>query len=113
MRLQNKFVGISNRFRFAIKVGAMAVVTSYFIFQAISGKNGIISYTSVKKQVSEHKEILEVTKNKETMLEKNVRLLSNNFLDLDLLEERCRIALNYAFPDDIIINESGLYSSEM
>jgi cell division protein FtsB len=113
MRLQKKFVGISNRFRLSIKIGSMLVATLYFIFQAISGKNGIISYTSIKKQILKHEKALEIAKNKETMLERNVRLLGNNFLDIDLLEERCRMILNYAFPDDVIVNESGLYSSEM
>jgi cell division protein FtsB len=113
MKLQNKFVGVSNRLKLVIKIGSVLIATLYFVSQAIGGKNGVMSYIVVKKQVIERKKKLEIIKNEEISLERNVRLLSSSFLDMDLLEERCRVVLNYAFPDDIIINESGLYSSEM
>ncbi|MDR2075293.1 MAG: septum formation initiator family protein [Holosporales bacterium] len=113
MKLQSKFVGVSNRLKLIIKIGSILIAALYFVSQAIGGKNGIMSYIVVKKQVIERKKNLENIKNKEISLERNVHLLSSSFLDMDLLEERCRIILNYAFPNDIIINESGLYSSEM
>ncbi len=36
-------------------------------------------------------------------MERRVTLLSNTSLDLDMLEERARVMLNYAHPDDLII----------
>lgn len=36
-------------------------------------------------------------------MERRVTLLSNTSLDLDMLEERARIMLNYAHPDDLVI----------
>ncbi len=36
-------------------------------------------------------------------MEQRVALLSNSSLDLDMLEERARVMLNFAHPDDRII----------
>ncbi len=81
----------------------------YFIFHAINGENGARSYILIKKQVASKTARLTQLKAEENKLERNVKLLNNKSLDLDLLEERCRIVLNYAFPNDIIINESSIY----
>jgi cell division protein FtsB len=36
-------------------------------------------------------------------MEQRVALLSNTSLDLDMLEERARVMLNFAHPDDLVI----------
>jgi cell division protein FtsB len=56
-------------------------------------KRQIITQTEKLKNLEENLEILK----------KHVTLLSNNSLDLDLLEERCRIILNYCDSEDVIL----------
>jgi cell division protein FtsB len=109
MRFLNNFVGIHNRLKLAIRIGIILISIMYFVYQAINGENGIISYVAISKKVIEKKQALELAKKREISLEKDVHLLSNNFLDLDLLEERSRIVLNYALTDDTIISEKELY----
>jgi cell division protein FtsB len=82
---------------------------SYFIFHTINGNNGARSYFIIKKQIATQQKKLDFLTEKEKKLEKEVRLLGNKVIDLDLLEERCRIVLGYAFPNDIIFNGSTIY----
>lgn len=67
------------------------------------GKNGLISYVSLKKKLAIQAEQVLVMKCEKCALQKNIDLLSNNSIDLDLLEERGRVVLNYAFADEAIV----------
>lgn len=109
MRLYNSFVGIPHKIKLATKFFFILVILFYFIFHAINGKNGMRYYVTVKKQVAEQSELLNKLKSQKESLEKKISLLGNKALDLDMLEERCRIVLNYAMSDDIIIKESTIY----
>lgn len=110
MKSHISFVGIPNRVKFAIKIFLVLASLIYFAFHTINGENGARSYFIIKKQVTAKKNILEKLKQKEISLINNVNLLSPQGIDPDLLEERCRTILNYAFEDDIIIDESSVYT---
>lgn len=75
----------------------------YFIYQALTGNNGYKSYLSIKQQVITKQEELDNLKSQLKEIKNKVELLSNNSLDLDMLEERCRAILNYSYPNEIII----------
>jgi cell division protein FtsB len=48
-------------------------------------------------------EELELLQDRCSTLSRNVGLLSSGSLDLDLLEERCMVVLNYCYPGDVVV----------
>lgn len=90
---------------FAI-VGSMLCV--YFAYHAISGERGLIRLISLKQEISKARRISESFKMQKTQLEKKVKLLSSESLDLDLLEERSRVVLNMAGEDEYIILDNEI-----
>jgi cell division protein FtsB len=67
-----------------------------------------VSYVAIKKQVSNRTSVLQKKAEELKTLKRQVELLSNKSLDLDFLEERCRIVLNYCYPDDLIIKDKAI-----
>ncbi len=104
----NNFVGVSNNVKLIYKLSAIVTVFAYFLFHAITGENGLLSYVKMKKQVEQQVENLDSIEQELESIKRNVTLLSNKSLDLDLLEERCRIILNYSDPNDSIIREKSI-----
>ena len=102
-----KFVGISNNKKTFVRIALIAVALLYFGYQAVSGENGFLSYIRTKKLVAERQEVLDRVMTEFLSLERNVNLLSDVNLDLDLLEERCRIILNYSKAGDFIIKDAN------
>ena len=104
----NNFVGISNNIKSIIKMSAIAIALAYFIFHAVSGENGLVSYVRTKKLVSVQEEkLLKISEELES-LKRNTELLSDKTLDLDILEERCRIILNYSEHGDKIVRTKSI-----
>ncbi len=101
----NGFVGISNNIKTVVKMGTIVVALFYFIYHAISGENGFLSYVKTKKLILENQLILDKLEQEFKVIERNVKLLSSENLDLDLLEERCRTILNLSKKDEYIILE--------
>ncbi|MDR3031137.1 MAG: septum formation initiator family protein [Holosporales bacterium] len=112
MNIYRGFVGVSNNLKLALELFVIFLVFFYFIFHAITGENGLFSYLIVKKKVNETSVKLENLTRERLYLENNVRLLSRQTLDLDILEERCRIILNYAYPNEIIVKRKTIISNE-
>lgn len=80
----------------------------YFLFYTINGERGIIKYLYLKSEITQARSISDKYKQQKQTLEDKVRLLSSSSLDLDLLEERARVVLNFASQDDFIILDSSL-----
>lgn len=99
------FVGVSNGIKTTVKMSMIALALAYFGYHAISGENGFLSYMRIKKQYLMQSEILIDLKEKFCNMERDVKLISDKSLDIDLLEERCRIVLNYSDANDCIIKE--------
>jgi len=108
MGLYTGFVGMHNNIKLVCKIVFLVATLSYFTFHAISGENGFISYISIKQKVKEKSSKLDLQKSERDYLQKRVELLGNKSLDLDLLEERCRIVLSYCYEDEIIIREKSI-----
>ena len=99
------YKGVRSIYRILIFVG----ILFYFIYQALTGNNGYKSYLIIKQQVVTKQKELDSLKKQLNELKKNVDLLSSKSLNLDILEERCRIILNYSYPNDIIIRSKTIY----
>lgn len=111
MKIYSHFVGTSNNIKLIYKISFIIVVFSYFLFHAINGENGLISYVKIKQQVIEKAETLKNLQSNLIGLQKRVDLLSNKTLDLDILEERSRIVLNYCYPEEIVVREKNIIAN--
>ncbi len=80
-----------------------ACVAGYFIYHAVQGDRGILAWLRVNQQLETAQQELAASAAERGALEQRVALLSNSSLDLDMLEERARIMLNFSDPDDLVI----------
>jgi cell division protein FtsB len=98
---------VSREFRRRLKSLAAqllgACVAGYFIYHAVQGDRGILAWLRVNQQLDAAQEELARSAANRAALEQRVSLISNSSLDLDMLEERARIMLNFSDPDDIVI----------
>jgi cell division protein FtsB len=103
--LFGRFVGLPNSVKLAYRVAFVVMAFVYLVFHSITGENGLMSYVEIREQVEEREKVLEGKLLKLNFLKRSVELLGNNSLDLDILEERCRVVLNYCYPGDIVIRD--------
>jgi cell division protein FtsB len=80
-----------------------ACLAGYFVYHAVQGDRGIIAWMQINQQIKAADAELAQTEAARAAMEQRVALLSNSSLDLDMLEERSRIMLNFAHPDDLVI----------
>lgn len=106
----NSFVGISNAVKTVGKMTIIVMVVAYFLFHAINGENGLLAYVKTRKLLGEQSVQLEMLQTDLDILKRDVELLSNSSIDLDLLEERCRIILNYSYPEDYVVRTKTVLS---
>ena len=95
--------------RVVYKVFLFIAILFYFVYQALTGANGYKSYLVIKQQVITRQNELDKLKCQLNELKQKVDLLSDNALDLDILEERCRAILNYSYSSDIIIRSKSVF----
>lgn len=84
-----------------------ACLSAYFVFHAIHGDRGILAWLRLNQELKAATAEAVQAADDRAAMERRVTLLSNNSLDLDMLEERARVMLNYAHPDDLIIFLNG------
>jgi cell division protein FtsB len=80
-----------------------ACLSAYFVFHAVHGDRGILAWLRLNQELKVATAQAEAASAERAAMERRVTLLSNSSLDLDMLEERARVMLNYAHPDDLII----------
>jgi cell division protein FtsB len=80
-----------------------ACLAGYFVYHAVQGDRGILAWMQVNQQIKTAQAELNKTDDAREAMEQRVALLSNTSLDLDMLEERARIMLNFSHPDDLVI----------
>ena len=78
-------------------------IVVYFIYHTIQGDRGLRAYVNLHKEVADASSTASRLNAERVNLEKHVRLLHPNSLDLDMLEERARAILNAAHNDDIVV----------
>src|SRR5437660_449708 len=84
-----------------------ACLAGYFVYHAVQGDRGIIAWMQVNQQIRVAQDELTKTDTAREAMEQRVALLSNSSLDLDMLEERARVMLNFAHPEDLVIFLNG------
>ena len=83
-----------------------AFLVAYFGYFALHGDRGLVALAHLQSQIEQGNASLEKLKAERASLERRVKGLRPDSLDLDILEERARILLNYAHPDDLVILNS-------
>src|SRR5215469_14467018 len=80
-----------------------ACLAGYFVYHAVQGDRGILAWMQVNQQIKAAQAELNQSDDAREAMEQRVALLSNSSLDLDMLEERARVMLNFSHPDDVVI----------
>jgi cell division protein FtsB len=80
-----------------------ACVFGYFAYHVVQGDRGVIAWIRLEDELKESRTTLAQLKSERESLERRVELLNTGSLDLDLLEERARLMLNFVHPDDRLL----------
>ncbi len=83
--------------------GTAIVLGLYFTFSAVQGAFGLFNRVQIEAEIvelRERRDRLDVTL---AELRNRTHRLSDDYLDLDLLDERARDVLGLARPDEIVI----------
>lgn len=81
-------------------------VVGYFAYHSVEGDRGLVAYLRLTEQIQLAKAQLQELNVERKALETRVGLLRPNQLDPDMLDERARLLLNLARPDEIIIPDA-------
>ncbi|RZI46514.1 FtsB family cell division protein [Candidatus Finniella inopinata] len=84
----------------------------YFAYHIFQGERGFFAWMRLQKKIAEDEITLSTLQSQREILERQVHLLRPDNLDPDMLEERARLILNFARPDEVIIYNEGLEASE-
>ena len=84
-----------------------ACLTAYFVYHAIHGDRGIYAWLRINQELKVANQEAAQLKTERVALERRITLLSSASLDRDMLDERARVMLNFAHPDDLIIFLNG------
>ncbi len=87
----------------AIVPGLLMLVGVYFTFTAVQGNNGLFQRIQVEAERDRLTAELARLQGQVAQMEILTRRLSDDYLDLDLLDERVRNVLGYARPDEVIL----------
>lgn len=91
---------LQKRLRHVIAPTIGACVFGYFVYHAIQGDRGIMAWLQVSQQLADSRATLAALSVEREEIQRRVALLSPSSLDPDMLDERARIMLNVAEPDD-------------
>lgn len=79
------------------------LITLYFCVHAVSGARGLKRLEQVNTEIVLASDIAKETRAEKESLQRKVRALSVESLDLDQLEESAMRVLNMGRPDDMVI----------
>ena len=85
---------------FPVVIVTMMVYFTYHIFQ---GQRGVLAWIRLDKKLKEQEITLNALTKEKEFLEKEAYLLRPDSLDLDLLEEKSLQVLNFAHPNEVVV----------
>ena len=95
------------RFRSYLPTTLLAFLIFYFGFQALTGDRGLLSLASRNETLEQKTAELGQLRTERQELETRARLLRDDHLSADLLDERARSLLGFADPKDYVIRTGG------
>ncbi|MEM6887145.1 MAG: septum formation initiator family protein [Pseudomonadota bacterium] len=78
-------------------------LAGYFTFAAVQGDYGLFRRAEIDAEANGLEEQLDVLRGDIARMDNLTRRLSDDFLDLDLLDERARVVLGMIRSDEIVI----------
>jgi cell division protein FtsB len=84
-------------------LGVMVLLGLYFTFAAVQGNYGVFRRAEVQGEARQLEQELAVLTAEVARMENLTRRLSDDFLDLDLLDEQARDVLGLIRSDEIVI----------
>ncbi|WP_410217805.1 FtsB family cell division protein [Paracoccus sp. (in: a-proteobacteria)] len=75
----------------------------YFAFAAVQGPSGILRRIQIEAETAELEAQRDALRNEVAQMQNLTRRLSDDYLDLDLLDEQAREMLGLLRPDEIIL----------
>ncbi len=78
-------------------------ITSYFVFAAVQGDYGLLRRLEIEADLRAMERQRAALEAEVARMENLTQRLSDDFLDLDLLDERARDMLGLVRPDEIVI----------
>lgn len=88
------------------RLGFLGLLIAYFSAQALTGERGLLNEQERQRELRDSRAELVRLQAQRAELQARVRGLSPEHLSVDLLEERARVVLGYAHPDDYVIRNS-------
>ena len=89
--------------RQAVKLAGTTLCALVFAYGTVQGDRGLLAYFSMSMELDRAELTYQELRETRLALERRVNLLRLDNLDLDLLEERARLLLDYVRPGDFII----------
>ena len=98
---------IRRRIRHLIAPLFWLVLTVYFGYHAVNGERGLRRYFELKQEIQLASQVAEEVALRRAEMEKKVRQLSPQSIDVDTLEESARSLLNMGQEGDYIILDTA------
>lgn len=83
-------------------------IVFYFGFHTFCGERNIYRYFSLKNEIAREQLRSAEFKRQKNDLQKKVDLLSDNSLDIDMLDERARVVLNMVSDEEFVILDEDI-----
>lgn len=80
-----------------------ALLLAYFSYHMVQGQQGVLSLMQLQTKVEKAETLHASLQSERGELEARVALLRPDNLDPDMIEERARVMLNFAHPNEIVI----------
>lgn len=78
-------------------------LSAYFTFAAVQGDYGLFRRVEIQAEAEELRRDLDLLQDDVSQMENKTRRLSDDFLDLDLLDQQARSVLGLLRADEIVI----------
>ena len=101
------FQEIRRRIRHLITPLFWLVLTIYFGYHAVNGERGLRRYFELKQEIQIASQVAEEVALRRAEMEKKVRQLSPQSIDVDTLEESARSLLNMGQEGDYVILDTA------
>lgn len=101
------FLDLQTKFKNSLWLIVVFLIFIYFSFYTVNGERGLLRYMYLSKEIKYARTVAEQYNAEKQQLEQKVRLLSSNSLDLDMLDERARVVLNFSAADEFVILDNS------
>ena len=91
------------RLRQALLLGLGVLIIAYFFYHTIQGERGWFAMLRLQRETTVAEGTLERLEAERSELEHRTKLLKNDSMDPDMLDEKSRELLNYSKPNEIVI----------